>query len=217
MVSSFIMIVMVTNLSSAIDFSFNYPKTIQKDKGFNLEIQADTNENYDIKVYVYDDIKQYSEILSEEGWKSTHFYLISVFPEKTEFKLKAYYIGETEICVQMRKSGETNFYKTCNSIIVEDVNSQEDNQDNLGDNSTENQQNENEQGSTSEQKNNEELSQEQTFQYSSKKITLNSPKLNSDEATSKFISGTANLHLWIVYSFTALCVLIIMLLSLRKL
>ena len=120
MVSWSITTVMVINLSlvSGIEFDFDYPSEIQADEEFEVLINFETTEIYDVKIYVYDDVKASSEIWDGSAWKSTHFYLKDVFPNQKKFRLKAYDIGETDICVQLRKSGSGSFDKVCDSINV---------------------------------------------------------------------------------------------------
>ena len=220
---------MVINLSSAITFSFDYPKIIQKNQEFSIKLNSEVNENYDVKAYVYHDTKEYSEILSDGKWGSAHFYLISAFPETNEFTLKSHYLGETDICVQMRKSGTKKSDRICNPITVEENSSQNNEDNNSESDDTKDNQTENiVQDYNSKNKDKKVIlnyenknTQKKVVNLSSKskeKIILNSPNTNSSKsAQQEFTSKKYAFRIWIVYSFTGLCVMIIILLSLRKL
>ncbi len=199
-----IMIVMAISPVLAIDFTFDYPQEIGLDAEFEVTINSQNSETHDVKIFVHDDIKASSEILTSEGWKSTHYYLKSSFPEQKKFTLKAYYLGETEICVRLRLSGRAAYDESCSSITVKEIE-----QNNEEPEEIEEEQEELIEDPTEEQEDSQE-------EQSNEKIVLNSPAKEefqeTQEKTKKY-----DFRLWISLGFSIFTIFIIILLALGKL
>ena len=73
------------HLIASLDFNFDYPNSVIQDEEFSLNLDLNEDKEYDIKIFIYKDSKEYSEILSGEEWKSPKYYLISAYPENKEF------------------------------------------------------------------------------------------------------------------------------------
>ncbi len=71
--------------AKALDFNFDYPNSVIQDEEFSLNLDANEDNEYDVKIFIHKDSKEYSEILSGEEWKSPKYYLISAYPENKEF------------------------------------------------------------------------------------------------------------------------------------
>lgn len=190
---------MAINFVSALDFDVISPEEVTAEEEFSFEIILETEEIYDVKAYVHEHNKDACEILSGEEWKSPYYYLKEAFPEKTEFSLLPHYAGETQICVKLRKSGGSSFDEVCNDITV--LPAEEESSD---DETTEEEPN----IETKIKTNNTNLNQEENY----RKITLN--RKTEDQT---FTTKTDKLRTATIYSFLVFCVLIIILLALRRL
>ncbi len=109
---------------SATNFTFEYPKTIYSEKSFEVTIDMETDETWDIKIWVNQPIKEYSMIydINKESWKSSRNFVIQIFPQQKTFLVKSLnFIGETEICVKLRPDPDsTPLTEKCKDIIVEE-------------------------------------------------------------------------------------------------
>ncbi len=117
-----VLIVLLLQLASAIEFSFD--SSSNGDGEFDVSLNSGTNEKYDVKIYAFNGDKsdKESEIFSENEnkWKSSYYYLKSVFPDESNFKIRAKNISkEWQICVRLRKSGGSSFKEKCNDINSE--------------------------------------------------------------------------------------------------
>ncbi len=231
-----IMMIMAISMNSSfvagINFTFNYPSEINVNEGFEVEILAEANDTLDVKIFVHDDKKEFSEIFDGTDWKSSFNFLIGVFPSQTIFKVRSHFIGETEICVKLRKTGESSD-SVCLPIEVLPQEPSEDNNTYSEQNESNSEVEENEESQDSgEEPNNEDEdqnsgnignSQMRNTQSNSnlnftqikqnKKIILGDNENKPDE----FISEQEKIRTWVVYGFTGLIVLIAVLLALRKL
>jgi hypothetical protein len=215
------MIVMVISLKGAygIDFTFDSPEEIELEEEFVVEINVQTNEVYDIKIFVYKDTKRrnglVSEIYSDGSWKSSWFYLKGVFPSEREFKnrvLENY--GDFEICARMRKTGESNFDEECKDIKIiekeiEEIPNEEKKEEEL---KTENLINNKSEGK-------EELSVKnlaETKKEINKVIVLNK-KENMNEGEEVFISKKEKARRGVFYGFFGMLIFLVIFLALRRL
>ena len=120
-----LLLILLIPLAYSLEFGLDSPKTVNLNEEFTATINADTSDIYDVKIFVHEPIKKFSEIYDNSSWRSPHLYLNSAFPEQKEFKIISHYQGETKICARLRKSGEISFKETCNEIIVNPASSQE--------------------------------------------------------------------------------------------
>ena len=180
---------------ASLDFNFDYPNSAIQDEEFSVNLDLSTNDDYDVKIFIYKDSKEYSEILSGEEWKSPKYYLISAYPKNKEFKLISHYIGDTEICVRLRETGKSSFSEECKPILIKEKEDTINNET-------------------------KKLEKETQENFSSKSVAddpiiLNSPI--SPKKNSVLITRTEKIRNYILYSFLFLAVIIIILLALRKL
>lgn len=122
MIRVFLLIMIVTAISLpytiAADFSIKFPKEVLQDQEFEVTISAKTNDVHDVKIYIHKDVKEFSEIYDGESWESSRFYIWNAFPNQKIFKVKSHYQGKSQLCVQLRKSGQTSFDKICEEIMI---------------------------------------------------------------------------------------------------
>ncbi len=217
MVISFLLLFLISNVSG-LNFSIESPSEAGNE--FNVKIISDENEKYDVKIFVGNSTsKTISEIFSD-GWKSSYYYVKSAFPEKKEFRIKVNdFEGETKVCARLRKVNSTSFSESCNNIKInnEKVEGSENvEEEKIEDDKekiiTENKNSEIEEKLKEEEKV-ENISNKIESDFIDGKIILNEVKKDNEI----FISKREKTRTWVVYSFTIFCVIIIILLALRKL
>ena len=211
-------IILLIPISSAVEFSLISPKEINLDEEFSVTIDFQSEEAYDLKIYVHDDVQAYSEIYNGNEWKSTHYYLLRVLPAQKEFKLISHYAGETKICAKIRKPNSTPSPEKCNNIKVIQSESR--------------QETEGEKEMHEEPENiPEETPQEQPKQslppptqkeeekpFEQERIILNAPAPPvTEEAPKIYRTKQEKMRLGIIYGFSIFTVIIIILLALKKL
>lgn len=212
---------MVINLffvsfSSAIDFTFDSPDSVEINEEFKVVINAGSSENFDVKVFVHnsDDAKiargEYiSEILFEDSWQDPWYYLKESFPDVTEYEIRiTESFGERNICVRLRKSDTQSIYTECLPIKIEESLKKEEEPD-------EEQLEETKAEPVSKTPQVQPLDN-QIELPSNEKISLNSPN-NTPPEQKSITTKQETKRLWLLYSFTAFCIIIIILLALRKL
>ncbi len=217
----------------ALEIQLNAPDSVNMDEEFKASISADTQEVYDVKIFVEDNSsKTISQIFNIDKWQSSYYYLKSAFPSQSEFSLKITKAGEWEICARLRKSAQSPSSPTCRPIIVLVNLNEEKNQDNMDiieKNEQENlgELNENEKNNIRKNESNSENNKEIVIYNINKsdsqinnpikiqeKIILNNPKKKEQPV---FTTKYEKLRNGIVYSFIALCIIIIALLALKRL
>jgi len=212
---SLAILLLLLPLVSSFDFSFVSPPEVIQEEEFSISISSEsTSDLYDVKVYVNDASREFSEIYDGEEWKSPYYYLISVYPETKEYRVKSHFIGETNICIKLRKTGSSSATQVCNPIRINPaVPSEEDNLDSAvesEDMAEEPSYDEIILETTSSEQNLEEFSPPK---YNTEKIVLNPIK----EEVSFFMSKEEKIRLSMIYAFSFLCIIIIALLLLKKL
>lgn len=221
--------------ASAFDFQLSSPDEVYLNDSFNISISSnETNLTYDVKAFVNDDTRNYSEILSDGEWKSPFYYLIGVYPASKEFTLRALQLGNFSICARLRETDTDSYDENCNNIsIAENPNPPEEPAQNITNNSS-NQTSQNATNNSSEEEEenlvlsnttpittslvnsnlqNSESSEENEIIY------LNKPSADSNSSKSSeksFISGEEKTRLIIAYSFAGLCLLILVLVLLKR-
>lgn len=224
----FVLILFLLQIASAIDFDILYPNEINLDEEFTVKIEANTEEEYDVKIYVHDDTKEFSEIHDGTAWRSPYKFLLSIFPSKNEFLLISHYGGETQLCVKLRKSMDTqDVSEICGLIKV--IANQEDEDEWEESEEEANEENKEDEGAlekdneveeiplpTGNNSSREFLSEEQNTQQ--ERIMLNSPKNQESANENKIvITRQQKIRLGVIYAFAIFCVFVIILLALRKL
>lgn len=218
MKSLYILIAMVISLFCmsgiyALEFSFDSPEEVQVEEEFEMTIIFQSNEVYDVKAFVQDDTKSYSEIYDGSKWISSFNFLIEVFPSQKTFKLLAHIPAETEICVKLRDPVSKKIVgETCKNIkVVENSGGQMSNQ--------QNQSNQEPQINNSTNNIVEETyvpanTQENFKPSSNDKIVL---EYGDEKENKSFITKQEKVRLGVIYGFAGLCVLLIIILAFRKL
>lgn len=226
---------MAISFSSAIDFTMISPDEVLEGGEFDVTINADTTDTYDIKIFVTNEAGKYgranivSEIYFDGQWKDPWFYLPGVFPQHTSFQNRVLnFSGETEICGQLRLNGQSTYTRVCNPLTVngnsgssnsnnENTNNQNSNEDEEGD--EDNSSSLDVEGSSQSPQSVDlnSLAVDAPAPAPSKKIVLNAP---SKETKSKIQGETtveSKVRTSVVYGFIGLCVILIILLALKKL
>jgi len=214
------MIVMVINILlnpvSGLDFSFSYPEEVQAGEEFEVIIELDTSDEHDVKIYVHEAKKGVSEIFDGSEWKNPFYYLQRYFPNVKTYYVRTNYTGESEICVQLRNSETEKVEKKCSPIVSQNLEEEqlvlpeEDEDPKL----TEIESSELNEDNTL---NNSDLKSGGGNVNQFNKIVLNSPTKTNNVEEKIFVSKEEKIRLGVIYGFVIICVVIIILLSLKKL
>ncbi|MCX8158709.1 MAG: hypothetical protein N3D20_00205 [Candidatus Pacearchaeota archaeon] len=115
-----IILIISINLSSSLEFQFISPSSSIVNESFSVSISTSSSitNNYDVKIFINDDSKEFSEIYYDGKWNNPFYYLKEVFPKTKEFKIKSYYVGATNICARLRKTNSSSFSEVCNPITI---------------------------------------------------------------------------------------------------
>lgn len=198
---------------SALEITFTYPAEVIINETFEVGVDADSSEIYDIKIFVHksEDAKvtqkEYiSEILGDT-WQSSWFYIKEAFPEQKTFSLRVIDSpGSRELCVRFRKTNTQSTAKECGGIKV--LNKEEPQLEK----------------SELTEENNSIIQQDPKPlpQNQEQQILLAQPSSNSEKiklASNTFEQKTKNKSSrnYIIYAFTAFLALLLILLALRRL
>lgn len=218
----FLVLVTAISLSqaNAIEVALDSPEKVDVEEEFTVEISTDTQETSDVKIFVHnseDDKISREEYLSEifdegdESWKDSYFYVQEAFPENSKFDIRVLRSpGDATICLRLRNSASKNgFEQVCNPIEIlesEDAKKEESTK----------------KASPTKQEQTTQTVQQlplqqpiQQAQETSEKITLNANP--SPKQTSVIETKESQKTKIIIYSFGSFCILLIVLLALRRL
>ncbi len=208
-------LIFLSSFVSSAPFTFDSPDKVSQNSEFATDITANSSETYDVKITVTKESKIISEIYYS-GWKNPYYYLRSAYPSQTSFKVRVINSsGEAELCVRLRKSGKSSYSESCKSILIKKQGVE---------GKTE--------GKTQEKiietTNNEKIPDKskslsspiisQVTPQKQEKIVLNqlSPSSKSNPVQI-FNTKEGNIRTYSLYFFLFLCIIIIILLSLKKL
>jgi len=214
-------------LISALDFQITSPDYFEIDENLSVSISAETSEIYDVKIFVQNqESKTISEIYND-GWKTPYYYIKESFPNRKEYSIRIIKEADNyELCTRLRKTGKATYTQECKFLSS----SEQEVQDSQPQES-----NDSEQNNTSKiesttiepieptklEKNDSETTENNISsdppinqEIENKKITLNSPQNNEQEV---LVTKQEKTRLWAIYAFTIFCIIIIILLALRKL
>src|SRR3989344_2344507 len=105
--------------ASASNLTLISPSEVNLNSEFSVSIDLPSEETYDVKIFVHEAAREFSEIFNGAEWMSPHFYIVGAFPEKKEFSIISHYFGETNICARLRKASQhSNIVETCNPIKI---------------------------------------------------------------------------------------------------
>lgn len=226
---------------ATLSFNFSSPSSqVEINESFSVVISAETSSTYDVKIFVNNDSRANSEILSNGEWKNPYYYLTGVFPSTTQFTLRAFISGDYLICARLRETGKSAYSENCNNItIIENPNPPQEPEPepennsiaNTTQNNSENQSassaDDNETSSANISRNNNPLPV-QTSQASSQAsssqdedndiIYLNKKPSSNQEVKSSdvFMSKEEKIRLWMAYGFAGVCLFILILVLLRN-
>jgi hypothetical protein len=221
-----ILVLVLIPLVSALDFTLDSPQSADLNESFSVNIAATTSDIYDVKIFVQDNsTKSTISEIYDGAWRNPFKYILSIFPAKSEFLVRIIsYSSNAELCVRLRKTGTTSpIYTKCSSIKIEGSSSSQPNQ-------------------TEEKEGNSQENESATETLTNKSSTINEdfipaenqiPSQNQTEPISEdknqerivltpkkeeiFVSNQDKIRLYAVYAFTFFALIIIILLSLRKL
>lgn len=228
----FIILLTAISLSfvSAAEISFTSPEQAEINEEFIVSISADFSDTSDVKAFVHtsEDTKiSSSEIISliynEGQWKNPWYYLNATFPEIKDYKVKATKsAGDRQICIRLRKLSSTSYKQECKPIKIIEAEFISDNSSD-----TKEQEPKIETKKTAEEKNITTIKEEETKSINTQvknatieqyipqePIILNKPQ---EEKDSSFVTSLGKKEFYIFGSFIVLCIIIIILLALRKL
>ena len=215
----------------ALEIQLNAPDSVNMNEEFKASIRANTQEVYDVKIFVEgNSSKTISQIFNIDKWQSSYYYIKQAFPAQSEFSLKITKAGNWEICARLRKEAQNPSPPVCSPIIVKISNEEEsqDNKDIIEKNEQENleEPNKNEENNIKNESNLESNKEIVIYNINKsdsqinnpikiqEKIILNNPKKKEQPV---FTTKYEKLRNGIVYSFIALCIIIIALLALKRL
>src|SRR3989344_4662085 len=106
-------------LVCAAEFQFDSPKEAELKTSFSVTLESDSSETSDVKIFIQDtDSKTISQTYTDGNWKSSYYYLKSVFPGKKEFEIQALKSGSFSLCARLRPTGKSSFSEKCNPITI---------------------------------------------------------------------------------------------------
>jgi hypothetical protein len=211
--------------------------SISADSTENYDVKIFVHNSEDEKI----DRDEYISEIYNENWKDSYNYIKSSFPEKTEYKIRVLESpGDKEICARLRKTGASTFSTQCNAInvlqsenSVEEDSNEEIEEDEVNDKEDE----EDEEDKLTEKDSEKEPSEEdeepikndlsgpvQMPTEESKKISypraerlLLNPRIQKkNDLNEKITTPEGDKKDFLIYGFTGFCILIIILLALKK-
>lgn len=224
-VISFLILPLASSAQS-LNFTISCPNSVyaEDEVSFGIDVTAyNTSSTYDVKAYINDDVLASSELydFTTSKWRSPQNYIIAAFPGHTEFKVKSHFVGETKICVKLRKTSQTSYTEVCNNITVnpaksppKEENKSEENNSSQDDDSHNSHNSSGLNRSTSEPA--PSPASNSSPASSPEKIVL-SPKKSLSVSEDVFTTKNEKTRLAIVYGFTIICVVALIILALRLL
>lgn len=223
-------------LVGAINFTLSSPDKAYLNDNITVSLDASTSETYDVKIYLTNGALENLSKIYNSGWKSTFYYLPAAFPVQKNFLLNIIRVdGNASLCAKLRTIDKKSISESCNRIELaypENIEEQEEsNEENLEENLNNTLSNENEEevlqeeDSTEipkqEEKEDEEIeelsleteksSQKKTNSKINGKIILNSDKSLENNNHSVLLSKEEKLRMGLIYFFSALCIVLIIL------
>jgi len=228
-------------LVCAAEFQFDSPKEAELKTSFSVTLESDSTEISDVKIFIQDaDSKTISETYTDGNWKSSYYYLKSIFPEKKEFEIQALKSGSFDICARLRSAGKSSFSEKCNPITISEGTNSKTEDTTTEKEDTSSTTNKNKEVSTNEEVESESKKDEteepspsptpslptspqslsaniikssNTQQTQSGKIILNQPKV---EQTKEYSTKDGKTQQYLLYGFIVLCITIIILFTIKR-
>ena len=117
-ITSIFVFAFLVSFASSLEFQLISPSSSNVNTSFSVSISSSVSDVYDVKLFVHDDSKEFCEIYYDGKWNNPFYYLKGVFPQTTEYKVRAYYSGTTKICARLRKTNSSSFTEVCNPITI---------------------------------------------------------------------------------------------------
>lgn len=215
------------NLVSALEITLDSPEEAILQQNIKIQFAVTPEETYDLKAFIGEAKKEFSEILIDGSWRSPFNYLLEAYPEINELEVRSNVLGDTSVCVRFRSPEKTSFEEKCNPIKILEGTTISENEDKKEESSEE----EKTKASSSEEK---EKTQEDNLDsktnifkkvdkkaqteskskdLTSEEIVLGEPDIN--DAESVVYSSDYQRRMILIYSFIVFCILTIILLGLR--
>ncbi len=227
-----VLLVLFASFVCALNMSLSIPESVAINEEFYVSISSDSTDlNYDVKIFVHNsednkiDRPEYiSEIYDDASsiWKDSYYYILNSFPETKEYEIKLKSSpGDRKICLRLRKSPseDSSFEQACNNIeITEGEESKTDSSPEKKIVKTANEKSQVSENQTSTNKESLEfqpISQEKI--NNNEKIILNSKTENTEQIAQTYSSKQEKIKFGIIYGFIIFCVVVIILLALRRL
>lgn len=221
--------VILSQCALALEITLDSPQEVELEKDFSATISAETEENHDVKVFVHNsqdakiDRSEYISEIYNDGWQDSYLYIKESFPSQTEYKVKVFKgPGEREICARLRKSGTSAFSTQCEEIRVlgeEKEVSEKEEEEKEKEDEPEKRVIKKVSNSSPQESIKEGSSVELApiAQQKTEKLTLNSKPLNKEKLKKVIKTPEYQKRNFLIYGFVGFCIIIIILLSLRKL
>ncbi len=106
---------------SALDFTIDAPDNVVEDVPFDVMINFDASESYDVKIFAHQGDKNsyISQVKDGEVWRSPRTYMKEAFPAQQMYEINILdFAGEADLCVRLRKTGASSFSELCQPINV---------------------------------------------------------------------------------------------------
>ena len=217
---------------NAADLTFNTLEEVDLGKEFEVKISYLINDTYDVKIVVQDisDKKSLSEIFSDNKWTSSFYFILGVYPKIDKFQLRVKtYSDNSEICVKVRKTSDKKGAKElCKPIKIKENIGDDKNINVNNSNSTSNppekdtlddqeKDDSNDKSSENQFKSGKTISSEKPAESVTPEIIFLGSDNDNKITKPVFVTKEEKIRLGVVYSFAALCIILIVLLSFNKL
>ena len=109
------------NFVSAININFDFPDKVYQNTEFNVNIiDVDVAGTFDVKISLLNENEKIVSRIYAEKWQSSMYYFNSAYPSQNSFKLIVEnYTGSGKLCVKLRPSGKSSgLEEVCKEITV---------------------------------------------------------------------------------------------------
>lgn len=116
--------VLLSSFSSAAEFSFVSPDSVNLNESFSVTINTQLTELQDVKIYVQDaNSNILSQTYSDSGWRSSYYFVNASLPQTTSYSVKVIKTAPSyTICVRLRLTAKhSSFSESCVPISVSEL------------------------------------------------------------------------------------------------
>lgn len=217
---------LIMQSASAVEFGVDFKSPASLNESISVSISLTTSEVYDVKIFVEDSADKIISEIDYNGWKNPYYYLKAVFPAQTSFTIRiTEYSANANLCARLRKTNSTSYSEVCKPIQIV---SQQSSSSNEEEPAPKQEQPKNTTRtititssavsdfvplSPSESQPSQQTQQEKEISSDSGNKVI----LNPQSEPAEYTTSQGNLRLIIVYTFLAFCIVLLILLMLRKL